>query len=73
MNMALDINANRDAINTCQEDFQDIVIYGPAWIIRHPWSDRLLSELMDYGWQTVRDSTGSIHALMHLSMCEGEA
>lgn len=71
--MPLDISPNRDAINTCQDNSNSIVIYGPAWILSHPWSDVLLRDLIEQRWSVTTDSSGRYHAIMPLSMTEGEA
>lgn len=71
--MPLDITQNSDIDNTCQDNFQTIVIYGPAWILSNPWSDVLLRDLIEQNWSVTTDSAGRYHAFMALSMTEGEA
>lgn len=71
--MPLDIANHSDIDNTCQDDFPAIVIYGPAWILSHPWSDVLLRDLLAEDWSVTQDSAGRYHAIMPLSMTEGEA
>lgn len=72
MNM-LDIASNRDVDNTCQAKSPDIVIYGPAWVLSHPWSGQLLRDLIEQSWSVTTDSSGRYHAIMPLSMTEGQA
>lgn len=65
-NLAKKLDCDNDALPT------SLLIKGPTWLERHPWSDALVAELVKFGWNILRDETGQVVA-MHVAFSEGRA